>query len=66
MSKGDADSDVIIHAAPTDWINPPKFDARLASQIARNTGMEKGEAGLAEDVSDTGFMKRNPALTSNS
>ncbi|EAT08278.1 hypothetical protein SKA58_07523 [Sphingomonas sp. SKA58] len=48
ISKGDAERDVIIHAAPTDWISPPKLDARLANQIARNTGMEKGDAGLAE------------------
>lgn len=27
------ESDVIIHAAPTAWINPPKFEARLAIQI---------------------------------
>jgi len=27
------ESEVIIHAAPTAWINPPKFEARLAIQI---------------------------------
>ncbi|MNY05025.1 hypothetical protein D3C86_1377290 [compost metagenome] len=27
------ESDVIIHAAPTAWISPPKFEARLATQI---------------------------------
>ncbi|KAJ37409.1 transporter [Agrobacterium sp. D14] len=27
------ESDVIIHAAPTAWISPPKFEARLAIQI---------------------------------
>jgi hypothetical protein len=26
---------VIIHAAPTAWINPPKLEARLANQILR-------------------------------
>ena len=29
---------VIIHAAPTDWISPPKLEASVASQIARNVG----------------------------
>ncbi len=26
---------VIIQAAPTAWIRPPKFEARLANQIVR-------------------------------
>ncbi|MDR7155344.1 hypothetical protein J2W40_002171 [Sphingobium xenophagum] len=43
ISIGEADSEIIIHAAPTDWISPPKFDARLAIQIARKVGMEKGD-----------------------
>jgi hypothetical protein len=38
-------SEVIIHDAPTDWISPPKFDARLAIQTARNIGSAKGELG---------------------
>jgi hypothetical protein len=50
---GDADSDVIIHAAPTDWISPPKFDARLAVQIARKMGMDSGDGALGESASDT-------------
>ncbi|BBF71112.1 hypothetical protein SBA_ch1_33120 [Sphingomonas bisphenolicum] len=45
ISCGEADSEVIIQAAPTDWIRPPKFDARLAVQIARKMGMESGEGG---------------------
>ena len=31
-------SSVISHAAATDWIIDPMFDARLAIQIARNAG----------------------------
>lgn len=31
--------EVIIHEAPTDWIRPPKFDARLAIQTARKIGL---------------------------
>src|SRR5687767_5497419 len=33
---------VIIQAAPTAWINPPKFDAMLAIQIIRNVGSRNG------------------------
>jgi len=53
----DPDSDVIIHAAPTDCINPPKFDAMEDIQIARKIGIRSGEeagdgvstsAGVAE------------------
>ncbi|WP_262982716.1 hypothetical protein [Sphingobium sp. SCG-1] len=31
--------DVIIHDAPTDWINPPRLDATLAIHTARKIGM---------------------------
>ena len=31
--------EVISHAAPTACTRPPKFEARLASQIARNVGL---------------------------
>src|SRR5690606_15940751 len=34
---------VIIHAAPTVWISDPKFDARLAIQMARKVGCLNGE-----------------------
>ena len=53
ISNGEAESDVIIHAAPTDWINPPKFDTRLAVQIARKMGMESGDGALGESTSGT-------------
>jgi hypothetical protein len=33
---------VIIQAAPTAWIRPPKFDAMLANQIIRKVGTLKG------------------------
>src|SRR6185295_804194 len=35
---------VIAHAAPTPWINSPRLDNRLASQIRRNTECRKGAA----------------------
>ncbi len=38
---------VIIQAAPTAWIRPPKFDARLAIQIARKVSCLKGARGEA-------------------
>ena len=52
-SMGEPDSDVIIHAAPTDWISPPKFDARLANHTARKMGMAKGVGAGGESASDT-------------
>src|SRR5690606_1336127 len=35
--------EVIIQEAPTDWISPPKFDARLAIHTARKIGLFSGE-----------------------
>ena len=57
-STGEADSEVIIQAAPTDWISPPKLDARLAIQIARKMGMAKGEEGWGDSALDTKTIKR--------
>ena len=37
--------EVIIQAAPTACTRPPKFDARLASQIARNVGLLQRRQG---------------------
>ncbi|GAB1582750.1 hypothetical protein PPNSA23_26930 [Phyllobacterium phragmitis] len=37
--------DVIIQAAPTDWISPPKLDARLAIQMVRNMSCLNGASG---------------------
>ncbi|BAV64298.1 hypothetical protein SCLO_1012580 [Sphingobium cloacae] len=48
------ESDVMIHAAPTDWIRPPKFEERLASQTERKIGTERGEGAGWESASDTG------------
>ncbi|EQB31429.1 hypothetical protein M529_14875 [Sphingobium ummariense RL-3] len=59
ISTGEAPSDVIIQAAPTDWISPPKLDARLASQIARKIGMEKGDGAVGESVPVTNAFKLN-------
>ncbi|GAA0863238.1 hypothetical protein GCM10009115_13130 [Sphingopyxis soli] len=36
---------VISHAAPTDWIIDPMFDARLAIQMARKAGYRNGARG---------------------
>src|SRR5690606_15733904 len=47
------ESEVIIHAAPTDWMRPPKFEERLASQMARKMGMERGDGAVGESASDT-------------
>src|SRR3546814_19253537 len=35
--------EVIIHEAPTDWIRPPKLDARMAIQTARHSGLRSEE-----------------------
>jgi hypothetical protein len=35
---------VIAQAAPTPWINRPRLDSRLASQMRRNTGCRSGAA----------------------
>ena len=35
---------VIAQAAPTPWINSPRLDSRLASQIRRNTECRNGAA----------------------
>jgi hypothetical protein len=43
MRSADAPMEVISQAAPTDWINPPKFEARLAIQIARKMRCRKGD-----------------------
>ena len=37
--------DVIIQAAPTAWINPPKLEARLATQMTRNVSCLNGANG---------------------
>ncbi len=45
ISWAEAPSAIIIHAAPTDWIMPPKLEVTLASHTARNTGTPKGDCG---------------------
>ena len=40
--SAEAASEVMSHAAPTDWISPPKFEAMLASHTARKTGWRNG------------------------
>jgi hypothetical protein len=44
--------ETIVQDAPTDWIMPPKFEAMLASQTARNTGLRSGERDELEPISD--------------
>jgi hypothetical protein len=39
--------EVIIHEAPTDWMRPPKFDAKLANHTARKTLFRSGDKGEA-------------------
>ena len=65
ISIGDADSEIIIQAAPTDWISPPKLDARLAIQMARKVGTEKGDGAGGDSAGDTPPMKRNWIAASN-
>src|ERR1700733_7582606 len=38
---------VIAQAAPTPWINSPRLDNRLASQMRRNSGSRSGAATLS-------------------
>jgi hypothetical protein len=57
---GEPDSDVIIHAAPTDWISPPKLDAIEESQIARKMGIRNGddaEAALSTSAGGAELMR---------
>ena len=44
--SADAPMEVISHAAPTDWISPPKLEARLASHTARKMRCRKGDKGI--------------------
>jgi hypothetical protein len=44
---------VISHAAATDWTSVPRFETRLADQIARNAGMPRGASN--EDFCDGSF-----------
>ncbi|WP_439630175.1 hypothetical protein [Shinella sp.] len=37
--------EAIIHAAPTAWMSPPKFETRLAAQISRKVSFRKGARG---------------------
>jgi hypothetical protein len=43
---------VIIQAAPTACISPPKFDAKLAKQFARNVRLRSGASGAARSGCD--------------
>ena len=45
--SADAPMEVISHDAPTDWISPPKFEARLAIQTARKMRCRKGRREIA-------------------
>ena len=42
MRSADAPIDVISQAAPTDWISPPKLEARLATQTTRKIRCRNG------------------------
>src|SRR5687768_8489099 len=44
-------SEVISQEAPTDWIRPPKLEARLASQSARKMWYLNGVKGDARTIS---------------
>jgi hypothetical protein len=51
----DGVSSVINQEAPTDWTMLPIVDARLAIQIARKTGKEKGENEEGEGAGNRGM-----------
>jgi len=38
----DGEIEAIIHEAPTDWISPPKFEARLENQTSRKIAWRMG------------------------
>jgi hypothetical protein len=46
---------VIIQAAPTAWISAPKFEPRVATQIARNVGFSSGVRSDARGACDSSF-----------
>ncbi len=48
--------EVISQAAPTACTRPPKFDARLAIQIARNVGLCSGARAEVGGVGDCGIV----------
>src|SRR5216110_1852773 len=45
--SNDGNFSVIAQAAPTPWINRPRLDTRLASQMRRNTVCRSGAATLS-------------------
>ncbi|MGH6862411.1 MAG: hypothetical protein ACRECY_19375 [Phyllobacterium sp.] len=47
---------VIIHAAPTDWINDPKFEERLAIQMVRKISFLNGAKGDFRSVTAATFL----------
>jgi hypothetical protein len=48
--------EVIIQAAPTAWMRPPKFEARLAIHISRNVAFLKGARGEARFPAASSIM----------
>ena len=57
--SADPEIDTIIQDAPTDWMSPPKLDAKLASQTARKIGTRSGES---EDTGATAGAGRRSAM----
>ena len=51
---------VIIQAAPTAWISPPKFEASVAIQIARNVGCRSGASSEARGFCNSSFRPVPP------
>jgi hypothetical protein len=50
------DMEAIIQAAPTAWISAPKFEARLASQMARKVSCLKGANGEDRCGTEAGLV----------
>jgi hypothetical protein len=61
---GEAASDTIIQDAPTDWIRPPKFDARLDIHTMRKIGMVSGE-GVAGGGEGAGESEVSRAISAS-
>jgi hypothetical protein len=51
----ESDSEVISHAAPTAWTNPPKFDANAAIHSDRNVWLRNRIRGEIWSGTDAAF-----------
>ena len=52
--------EVIIQAAPTPWMRPPKLETRLADQTARKMPMRKGASAPERSPSNSSSITASP------